>query len=92
MLRLTKPEQALLRSQAGRNSARALTAVPSDLALQLSPERFQLVLCRRLRLPLLLTRKHCEGCGYTLDHFGDHWAACSTCGVLQARAVPLEKM
>ena len=89
--RLTRPEQALLRSQAGRNCARALTAVPSDLSLQRTPERFQVTLCRRLRLPLLLTRRRCEGCGAELDPFGDHLAACMRTGRVQARAKPVER-
>ena len=86
----TRAEQALLRSHSGRNSARALTAVPSDKALTFSPERFAVVLRRRLRLPLLLPASHCNGCGQRLDHFGDHLAACMRSGRVQARARPVE--
>ncbi len=85
------PVQALLRSQAGRNCARALTAVPSDPALKMQNARFRTALCRRLRLPLTLLRKRCEGCGATLDALGDHYAACMRSGRVQARAKPVER-
>ena len=86
----TQAEKTLLRSQAGRNCARALTAVPSDPALTLRPARFNAILCRRLRLPLLTLSSHCEGCGKRLDCFGDHLCACMRTGRVQARAKPVE--
>ena len=89
--RCSRSEQALMRSQAGRNSARALTAVPSDESLKLCNERFQFLLCRRLRLPLLLTRRCCDGCGAQLDSYGDHLLACMRTGRVQARAKPVER-
>ena len=45
---------------------------------------------RRLRLPLDLDDRLCKCCR-ALDALGDHRAACSTSGVLQTRAVPLER-
>jgi len=86
----TRAEQALLRSQAGRNCARALTAVPSDDTLTFTPEEFAVTLRRRLRLPLFLPASHCNGCGRALDRFGDHLAACMPSGRVQARARPVE--
>ena len=81
---------ALLRSQAGRNCARALTAVPSDPALILQPAKLNVVLRRRLRLPLLLLSSRCDGCKRRLDRFGDHWCACMRSGRVQRRAKPVE--
>ena len=48
------------------------------------------MLLRRLRLPLDLDDHRCR-CGRSLDTLGDHRAACSTVGVLQTRAKPLER-
>ena len=54
------------------------------------PERFALLLRRRLRLPVWLCSRQCEACGAQLDDFGDHYAACMHTGRVQARAKPLE--
>ena len=85
-----RPAQALLRSQAGRCAGEHLTLVPVSEELQWSNAKLRTLLLRRLRLPLDLDHKHCK-CGLPLDTFGDHRAACSTAGVLQTRAVPLER-
>ena len=87
----SSPEQALLRSQGGRNCARALTAVPWDPSVTSRSERFHVTLCRRLRLPLFLLRSHCEGCGHKLDVYGDHYCACMSSGRVQARSKPPER-
>ena len=87
----TRTEQALFRSQAGRNCARALTALPSDPTVASSAARFNVTLCRRLRLPLFCTASHCEGCGQRLDPYGDHLAACMRIGRVQSRAKPPER-
>ena len=50
------------------------------------------MLCRRLRLPLLMARKRCEGCGCVLDAYGDHLTACMKTGRVQARAKPVERV
>ena len=54
-------------------------------------ERFRVTLSRRLRLTLLLTAGKCEGCGASLDVFGDHYLACMRTGRVQARAKPVER-
>ena len=57
------PSAALLRSQAGRNAAWGFTAMPLDAGRRIQADRFRVVLCRRLRPPLLLARRTSEGCG-----------------------------
>ena len=42
-------------------------------------------------MPLDLAERHCK-CGLPLDTLGHHRAACGEAGVLQSRAVPLERM
>ena len=54
-------------------------------------DRFRGVLSRRLRLPLALLNKRCEGCRAELDAFGDHYCACMRSGRVQARAKPVER-
>ncbi len=80
----------MLRSQSDPNSARSLTALPVDPGLCIRPERFQFLLRRRLRLPVLLTSRQCEGCGAELDGYGDHYTSCIRTGRVQARAKPFE--
>jgi hypothetical protein len=55
----------------------------------LSCAELRVLALRRLQLPLPLTALCCS-CGGHLDAYGDHRAACSTCGVLRLRAKPLE--
>ena len=55
-----------------------------------APAELRVLLLRRFRLLLQLAPRKCH-CGANLDFFGDHTAACSNAGVLQTRAVPLEK-
>ena len=86
-----KAEQALLKSQAGRNCIRVLIAVPSDASTTLTPARLATALRRRLRLPLLCVRSRCEGCGQKLDKLGDHLSSCMRSGRVQARAKPPER-
>jgi hypothetical protein len=81
--------RALLRSQAGPHAARVFTALLTSDTTALEPHLFRVFLLRRLRLPLPLSVNHCR-CRRSLDPFGDHRAACSTAGVLQARNRPLE--
>ena len=89
--RLGRAHQALLRSQSGCNAGAHLTALPLQKETKWEPAQLRVLLLRRLRLPLQLGPRTCR-CGAKLDFFGDHRAACSNCGVLQTRAVPLEKM
>ena len=59
-----------------------------------TPERFRALLQRRLRLPLSVTARACNGasCRRELDVYGDHRAACSVAGRLVRRAGPVERI
>ena len=83
--------RSMLRSQSGKGAAAAFLAVPWDTARQVPPERFRAMLCRRLRHPILLAARKCEGCGCVLDAYGDHYAACMRTGRVQVRARPVER-
>ena len=88
--RLGRAQCALLRSQSGCNAGAHLTALPLQKETKWEPAQLRVLLLRRFRLPLQLSPRTCR-CGQPLDLFGDHRAACSNCGRLQTRAVPLEK-
>ena len=69
--------------------------MPTELATTLAPQRLQVALRRRLRLPLPPRSRRCghgglPGCGNEVDNLGDHAAACPRTGLLQRRARPLE--
>ena len=66
---------ALLRSQSERYCARGVTALPVDVARRMKPERFGVLLRRRLRLPVFLCSRQCQVCGDQLDHFGVRYTA-----------------
>ena len=53
----------------------------------------QVALRRRLRWPLPLGPRRCNGrsCMKELDEYGDHWAACMRSGRVRRRARPLER-
>ena len=76
---LNPASRALLLSQAGPHSGRALTALPTSAAVALPPEH--------LRVPLAPRVCRCRG---RLDPLGDHRSACATSGVLASRALPHE--
>ena len=83
--------RALLLSQAGPQSSRALTVLPThDKDVTLPKAHFRVLLLRRLRLPLPLAPRACA-CRRPLDVLGDHQAACATAGVLASRAIPIER-
>ena len=86
---LNPASRALLLSQAGPHSGRALTTLLTSAAVALPPEHLRVLLLRRLRLPLPLAPRVCRCCG-RLDPLGDHRSACATSGVLASRALPLE--
>ena len=67
-----------------------MTLLPLSEELRWSNAKLRTLLLRRLRQPLDLDESTCK-CGRHLDKLGDHRAACSTAGVLQTRAVPLER-
>jgi len=87
------PERAMLRSQAGPSAGRWLTALPTSPATTLTPPRMQVALRRRLRWPLPLGPRRCNGrsCRQPLDELGDHWTSCPRSGRLRRRAGPLER-
>ena len=81
-----------MHSQAGGPASAWLRAVPSELALQMTPLRLQVAIRRRLRWPLPLAGGICcKGCKRELDPYGDRAAACGMSGRLKLRAGPLEK-
>ena len=67
-------QRALLRSQSG----------PGAAVTRLDSFTFRILLCRRLRLPLPLTKHFCR-CGRRTDFCGHHRAACAQSGVLARR-------
>ena len=89
--RLGRAHTALLRSQSGPCAGVHLTALPRHEETKWRPEQLRVLLLRRLRLPLQLGPRSCR-CGRQTDTLGDHRAACNHAGVLQGRAVPLERM
>ena len=82
--------RALMLSQAGTHASRAITAFPTAIEFRFENPLFRILLLRRLRLPLPPTAHTCS-CRRPLDALGDHRAACVQAGVLQSRAVPLER-
>ena len=87
------PRRAMLLSQQGPGSGRWMTAIPSSPATTFSPVRMQVSLRRRLRWPLPVNPRHCNGrsCMKLLDPLGDHWASCMRSGRVRRRACPLER-
>ena len=66
-----------------------LTSPTSPLTRTESP-LFRVLLQRRLRLRLPLSKRMC-GCGHSIDSFGHHHAACSRTGVLGRRGFAVER-
>ena len=85
---MTRRHRALLHSQSGPLASRAFTALPTMPATRSRPERFQVLLRRRLWLRLPLAPRTCPGrsCKANLDHRGDHLAACARTGLLKRRS------
>ena len=83
MPRLAEHEMALLRSQSGPNAGMALSVAPASFLTRIDSALFRVLLLRRLRLPLPLSRP--------LDSFGHHRAACSRAGVLGRRGFSVER-
>ena len=90
---VSRSTRAVIRSGSGPQAAAWLTAIPTSPGTTLPPPLFQLALRRRLRLPLTLGARRCEGrtCRGRLDPLGDHRMACPVTGRLRRRAKPLEK-
>ena len=70
--RMRPASRALLRSASGRHCARHLTAVSREKVRTMSPDRFRVTFCRRLRLPFFLPEAVCEECGMPLGEYGDY--------------------
>ena len=87
--RMTAPERAMVRSQAGPNAGVALSTCPCSPLSRIESPLFGGLLQRRLSLPLPLSKRIC-GCGFPNDQFGHHRAACSRTGLLGRRGFPLE--
>ena len=92
---LDPASQARLRSQGGSAAGDFLRALPVDEQLRIRPERFNLKLRRRARLPLPpLTAQGgcqlCPGCHTPLDLFGDHLSSCPWTGRLKRRGTAVE--
>ena len=81
--------RAMLRPQSGPVAGIPFSTTPSSCLTRLEPALFQVLLQRRLSLPLLLTKHFCW-CGRQLDAFGHHRAACSRSGVLGRRGFSME--
>ncbi len=91
---LDRSRRAMLLSQSGRGAGRWLSAIPRTLATTLKPMRMQVALRRRLRWPLPLGPRHCNGnsCKQLLDGLGDCWASCVPSGRVKRRSRPLERI
>ena len=83
----------MILSQSGPKAGRAFTALPTGAETTIRPLRMNVLARRRLRLPLPLAPRRCNGpsCRTPLDAYGDHWAACSVSGRLVRRARPMER-
>ena len=91
LLVLSESERALLRSQSGPGAGSFLTVPPTNPLVRFDSQIFRVLLLRRLRLPLPLSRRFCR-CGRLIDEFGHHRAACAQAGVLGRRGFALESV
>ena len=85
---MTDSERALVRSQGGPGAGAAYSACPIT---RIDPHLFRTLHLRRLRLPLLLSKRTCR-CGRPLDSRGHHRAACARAGVLGRRGFAVESV
>ena len=85
--RLRPSVRVQVRSQAGPGAGLALSATPTHFLTRILSHLFQVVMLRRLRLPLSL---HTCWCGRRFDKFGHHRASCARAGVLGRRGFALE--
>ena len=68
-----------------------LRTTPCNPVTRLDSFTFRILLCRRLRLPLPLTKHFCR-CGRRTDFYGHHRAACAQSGVLARRGFAVESV
>ena len=78
---ISDTHRALLRSQSGPGAGMFLCTTPYNPLTRLDSFTFRVLFCRRLRLPLPLTKHICR-CGRRTDVYGHHRAACAQFGVL----------
>ena len=88
---ISEQARALVRSQGGPITGRALAATPSCHLTRIESHLFRVVLLRRLRQRLPLSARSCR-CGRPLDAFGHHRAACARAGVLGLRGFAVESV
>ena len=86
---LCDSDRALMRSQSGPGAGVALSATPSSALTRIESALFRVLLLRRLRQPLPLTKRLCS-CGRLLKFRGHHRTACARSGVLSRRGFALE--
>ena len=82
-------DKARVRSCAGPNSGRWLSAIPFEKALKFECPIFRMAVLRRLGLPVETLADTCEGCGNNLDEMGYHRTTCMRSGRVQTRHKPL---
>ena len=87
--RLSLSEQAMFRSQGGPLSSVPYTCFPTSPVSRIDSSAFQVLLLRRLWLPLPPCSRSCR-CGRLLDVLGHHRAGCAEAGVLGRRGCALE--
>ena len=90
--RLSSSDRARLRSCAGPNAGRWLSAIPSEKQLELECNIFRCAIFRRLGLPVSTNADNCEGCSRSLDSYGWHRTTCMRSGRVQLRHKPLIKI
>ena len=81
---LSQADQALQRSKCGPLASTTWTALPVDSVCRIRSQSFRVLLCRRIRFPILLCSRICQ-CGRLLDIHGHQRAACAQAGVLGRR-------
>ena len=79
-------QRALLQSQSGPGAGSCAPHLP-----RLDSFTFRTLFCRRLRLPLPLTKHICR-CGRRTDFYGHHRATCAQSGVFARRGFAVESV
>ena len=87
--RASPAQRALLRSQGGPLTGLPFTTLPLTPLHRFESHLFNVLLMRRLHLPLPLSSRFCQ-CGRPLVCLGHHRASCSRAGVLGRRRFALE--
>ena len=80
-----------MRSQSGPGAGTFLSTSPTSPLTRIESHLFRVLLFRRLRLPIPLSKRFCR-CGRQIDVFGHHRAACAQAGVLGRRGFALESV